>query len=328
MKHACKGLASCLPVLALVLLAASDPVAAQQFPSKEITFIVPWGAGGGADATARMLAPGMERALGAKVQVVNKPGAGSAIGLGETARSAPTGYTIALINLPTGMTVYLDPATPALFGRKDLAGVALVNNDPTVLLVKADSPYKTLADLVKAAKASPGTITTSITGQFGANHLVNMLLMQKAGISLRVVNFAGGTAETLPAVLGGHVAVGSGVIGSWATLHVGGQIRILAIADSERSPFLPDVPTFKELGYDIFIGESRGIVVPAATPADVIVKLASGVEAALGDANLKEKMAKVYMAPGYAAPQAFSKYWDEMEATIKPIIDAERKGQK
>ena len=187
MKRPLIGIAAALAAVALMVSGTTKaPAQSMGFPAKDkaITFIVPWGAGGGSDTSARLLVPSMERTLGVKIQVLNKPGGGSQLGITALADTKPDGYTIGLLSMPAGMTVYLDPDRKARFSRKDLAPVALMNVDPQAVIVGPGSPYKTLEDLVSAAKAKPNTIRASITGLISDTHLGVLMFMKATGTEI------------------------------------------------------------------------------------------------------------------------------------------------
>jgi tripartite-type tricarboxylate transporter receptor subunit TctC len=314
---------------AALMVAGTTETSAQSmgYPDKgkTITFIVPWGAGGGSDTSARLLVPSMEKTLGVKIQVLNKPGGGSQLGITALAQTKPDGYTIGLLSMPAGMTVYLDPDRKARFSRKDLAPVALMNVDPQAVVVGPGSPYKTLEDLVGAAKAQPNTIRASITGLISDTHLGALMFMKATGTELRLVNFAKGTVESLPALLGGHVDVSFGVAGSHGALHKSGEVRILGMMDNQRSSFFPNVPTLEEKGYKVYMAASRGVAVPAGVPNEIVKILADSVKQAMDEEAVKKRMAAKFVAPRYMGASAFGEYWDQLESMVKPLVEVAKK---
>lgn len=312
-----------VPFLATPALAAD----AGNFPAQgeSMTYIVPWSAGGGSDTTGRLMASELEKELGVPVEVTNVPGGGCQLGMGEMASATADGYTVGQPSLPGCLTVYLDPERQAQFSRSDFAAVALINVDPVAVIVRDDSPYETLEDLVNAAKESPGTITVSGTGVLSDNHMAAMLLMDAADVEFRVVNFAGGTAEARPALLGGHVDVSFDILGSQGPLLDAGSVRILGILDSQRSDLFPDVPTLEEQGYPVYMASSRALVAPAGVPAEIIAKISSSVEQILQDEPFRQKMAETQNTlPRYMGPEELEAYWDQLEATVEPLIERAR----
>lgn len=180
---------------ALFVLGAILPggVEAAAYPDKSrtLTHIVAYPPGGGTDVTARLLAPMLEKELGVQVQVLNKPGAGGQVGFTELARSKPDGYTLGNLILPTVITTYLDPDRKAVFARKSFDLLALQDNDPGILAVKAGSPYKGLKDLVEDARKNPGKIRTTTSGILSDDHIAAMLTEQVAKVKLSIVHFDG-----------------------------------------------------------------------------------------------------------------------------------------
>ena len=180
------------PAAAPTQAAAAAPAKAA-FPEagKPITFIVPFSAGGSTDIAARTLAPYLEKELGVPVNIVNKPGAGSQIGLTEMTQSKPDGYTIAYANLPGPITIYLNPDRKATFTKKDFAPIAMHLINPGAVAVKADGPYQSMKDLVDAAKANPGGIKAATTGLLSDDHLAILNVANAAGVKFAIVHFDG-----------------------------------------------------------------------------------------------------------------------------------------
>lgn len=293
---------------------------------KTITIIVPFGAGA-ADSQARIMAAFLEEELGIPVQVVNKPGAASQTGLTELAKSKPDGYTVGLTPLPTAYNTYLDPERKAAYGRKDLVQVANQVVDPEAIGVRADSPYKTLKDLLDAAKARPGELKAATAGLLGNDHLGILLIGQTAGVKLNPVHFDGGGAA-VTALLGGHVDLGVHTIGAFAPSAKGKKARLLAVMDRERSKFFPDVPTMDELGYKGQMGSYRGFSVPAGTPKEIVDILSAAIRKGSETEGVKKKMDEMMLPQRYMDAAEYTRYWDEFEAQAKPLLEIARKEQK
>jgi len=306
--------------------APAKPVA---FPEKgrTITFIINQTAGGPTDLAFRVLAAAMEKDLGVPITIVNKPGATGQVGTTELVRSKPDGYTIGNTNLPSTLNNYLEPERKAVFGRKDLQQVANQVVDPECLMVRADSPIKTLKDLVDAAKANPEGLKVGTSGLLGNNHLAAVHFQKAAGIRFRFVHFEGG-APAMNAILGGHVDAVDLTAGTPTAHFRSGAIRYLAIMEKEPSPLFPDVPTFESQGYKMYFASSRGISVRAGTPPEVVEILASAVKRAMESDVVKKKMEELGLVQRYMGPVEYTKYWDELEAKTKPLLEELLKEQK
>src|SRR5688572_8959496 len=263
-----------LAVCDLPAVFVAGAVIAADYPTKPVQLMVAYPAGGSTDVAARIVASVAEKELGQSLVVVNKPGAGGQVGWTEMSRQRPDGYYIGLINLPALNTVILDPERKAVFAID--AFTPIINHvlDPGLIWVKADSPYKNIKELVDAAKQNPGKISAATTGILSDDHLA-ILMVEEAypGAIFRLVHFEGG-APQMTAILGGHVDVAFDNVGSIVRRVRSGEVRALAVMDSRRSAFLPDVPTTPELGYPSVISSStRGIAAVKGTPPNVVKKL-------------------------------------------------------
>ena len=237
----------------LALAALTGTASAQQFPDKPIQLMVAFPAGGSTDVAARIVAAIAEKALGQSIVVVNKGGAGGQIGWTELVRQKPDGYYIGFINLPATNTVILDPERKAIFTEKDFTPIINQVLDPGVIWVRADSPYKTVQDLIDAAKKSPGTIRAATTGILSDDHLAILMTEEAApGANFRLVHLEGGAAQ-FKEIMSGNIDVAFDNVGSIVKRVQSGEVRALAVMDDVRSKFLPDVPTMKELGYSTVI---------------------------------------------------------------------------
>ena len=308
--------------LSLVLTLVSLAAGAQDYPSRPITMIVPFPPGGVADIVGRPLAASMEKTLKQPVVVVNRAGAGGAVGMTAAAKSAPDGYTLLTTLSSISIFPVSDPINgkPAPYELADFAPIALLTADPTVLVVRAESPYKTIQDFIAAAKASPGKINYSSSGVYGTLHVAMEMFANAAGIRLFHVPYQGG-GPALTALLGGQVeALASGPSAAAAQMK-GGKVRVLASWSTERLPLLPEVPTFRELGYkDVEFYIWSGMVVPAATPAPVQQKLREAVRAAAQDPAFTGAMEKVGSPVSYLDAPEFKKYWDADAARLRVAL--------
>ncbi len=303
-----------LACLALALLAtAVTPVAAQDaYPNRPITMIVPFPPGGVADLTARPIATAMEKVLKSPVGVVNKQGAAGAVGMQSVAVAKPDGYTLLLAL----SSISIIPEADRLFNRPpaftvdQFAPIALISADPTVLVVPADKPWKTAKEFIEDAKKRPGQISYSSSGIYGTLHMAMELLSQAADIKLRHVPHSGG-GPALTAVLGGHVdALASGP--SVVLPHIkGGKLRALAGWGDKRIAALPDVPTFKELGYpDAEFYIWAGLFAPKGTPEPVLAKLRATVREAVNDPEFKSAMDKLETPVTFKQGEEFQRFFD------------------
>ena len=302
-----------MPRLAALVFAClfSPFAAAQGYPSHAVTMVVPFPPGGVADIVGRPLAAMMEKSLRQPVVIVNRTGAGGALGMREVAKAAPDGYTI-LMGLSS---ISIFPVSERVNGKepnyelKDFAPIALVTADPTVLVVRADSPYKSVKDFVDAAKAKPGKINYSSSGVYGTLHVAMEMFANAAGIQLFHVPYGGG-GPAITALLGGQVeASAQGPAAAIGQVRAG-KMRALAGWGTERLRLLPELPTFKELGYDVEFYIWSGVFAPAATPAPVVSRLREAVKSAATSEEFKHAMEKVSTPVSYLDAPEFAKYWE------------------
>src|SRR5512139_174170 len=271
--------------VALTLAGAGAAVAAD-FPKKRITYNICFNPGGESDITARIQEKALKKNLGADVSIQYKIGGGGALCWAELVKSAPDGYTIAGHNLPHTI---LQPMEMGDVGYKtqELKQIYMFESTPNVLMVRKDSPFKTLKDFVDYAKKNPGVVTVGGSGTSSANDLGTTMLGKAAGIKLTYVPF-GGTGSAVPALLGGHVTA----LMSYSPMVVQyrEKFRFLAMASDKRMEVIPDVPTFRELGYDIVEGAYRGVAAPPGTPDPIIKILANAFDKTMKDPEVKKKM--------------------------------------
>jgi tripartite-type tricarboxylate transporter receptor subunit TctC len=311
--------ALCLVVLALV--AAAPAAADDPYPTRPITLLVPFPPGGIADLTARPLAPALERVLKQPVVVSNKAGAAGAVGMQSVAVAKPDGYTlmVALVSIST------IPEVDALFGRAptytrdQFVGIARLNADPPVLVVVADTPWKTLKDLVDDARRRPGEITYTSSGLYGASHVPMEMLLQSAGMRMRHLPTTGGGPATT-AVLGGHAALWASPP-ALALPHVkAGKMRALATWGATRVAAFPDAPTLKELGHDVEYYLWAGLFAPRNIPASVLKTLRAATRQAVEDAEFKAAMAKIQTPIAYQDADEFRAWWDRDAQVLAGVV--------
>lgn len=305
--------------------AAEAPAQKSSYPEKgkTITLIVPWAAGGVTDVGARLLAAGMEKDLGVPVQVVNKAGAASQVGLTEMAKSKPDGYTIALANKPADLVCYLDPERKSAFGRQDLVPVAMHVVDPAAIAVKASSPYKDLKDLVEAGKKADGKLPVVDTGILSQGHFGILDLQRATGAKFANTHLDG--APALTALLGGHVEANFSALGNFPVPLKSGEIRLLGVGSTKESPFAPGVKTYEAQGFKMAsLDASRGIVAPKGTPKEAIDVLAASMKRVMADPQHQKQMADMYLPLQYMGPEEFAAYWDSYEKVVVDLMKLPR----
>jgi tripartite-type tricarboxylate transporter receptor subunit TctC len=309
-------------LIATVSLTPSSSALAQDYPSRPITMIVPFPPGGVADQSGRPVAAAMEKILKQPVVVQNRAGAGGAVGMAAAANARPDGYTI----LMALSSISIIPEADKLFGRppayqmKQLAPVALVTADPTVLVVPADSPWKSVQDFVEDAKKRPGEIGFSSSGVYGTLHMAMEIFANAAGIKLKHVPFNGG-GPALTALLGNHVQSLASGPGPVIPQIQAGKLRALATWGEKRLDALPDVPTFQELGYkDVVFYIWSGVYAPAGTPEPVMKVLRDAMRKVVDDAEFKQAMDKLQTPVTYLDAPEFQKFWDKDAAMLATAV--------
>ena len=261
----------CSAAIFTILLAVS--AYGFDYPTRFITFQVPWPAGGSSDMGSRILAGIAEKKMGQSIVVINRVGAGSQIGLTELARAKPDGYYLGLVNFPAMNTIVLDPERKAAFQTDSFVPIISQVIDPCFIFVKADSPYKTLKDLIDDAQKRPGIIRASTTGILSDAHLAILMMEEAAGVKFRLVHFDGG-AQQMTATLGGQVDVTFDHVGGLPPRIKAGAVRGLAVLDKGRTNFLPDIPTTVELGYpSVITASTRGVMGPKGIPDPIVKKI-------------------------------------------------------
>jgi len=280
--------------------------AQSSYPNKPINFIVPYGAGGGADSRSRQIAQKMSVILKQPIIVDNKPGAGGNIGTEFIAKAAPDGYTIGMGNfapMAVNKTLFgnlrYDPET-------DITPIVLIEKGPLVLVVNPNSPYKTVQDIVVAAKAKPGTLTFSSGGIGGSHQLSAELFEQNAGIEMIHVPYKSGSAG-LTDLMAGNVTMMFDQMYSAMPSIKAEKLRAIAITSKKRSPLLPNIPSFSEIGYPkVEVLNWQGLIAPKGTPKAIIDQLNAAANEALKDPVLRELMLSQGNEIGGGTPADFA----------------------
>lgn len=289
---------------------------------KPITLFVPWGAGGSSDIAARLLTPYLEKELGTPVQVVNKPGAGTQVGMTELSLAKPDGYTLGYSTMVPIVTAYLDPERKATYTRKDLQPVAMHGIEPGTVAVKIDSPYRTLKDLVEAAKANPEKVKGSTAGILSLGHISILKIEQAAGAKIAPVAFESGAA-LMTAMLGGHVDAAFSNLGDCVPLSKDGKIRVLAVFE-ERTPFLPEVKTAVEQGYNFTCYTTFGLMAPRGTPKEIVEILDGAVKRVTDNEDHRRKVTEMGRQLRYMNSAQFDASWAKLEAELEPLVRSTR----
>jgi len=290
----------------LALSLALTAQAQNTYPNKSINLVVPYGAGGSADSRSRQLAQKMSVILKQAIVIDNKPGAGGNIGTEFVARSAPDGYTIGMGNfapMAVNKTLFgnlrYDPETA-------LTPIILIEKGPLILVVNPNSPYKTIQDIVAAAKAKPGTLTFSSGGIGGSHQLSAELFMQNAGIQMIHVPYKSGSAA-LTDLMAGNVDMMFDQMYSAVPNIRADKLRPIAITSKKRSPLFPSVPSFAELAYPkVEVLNWQGFIAPAGTPKPIIDILNKAANEALKDPQLRELMLSQGNEIGGGSPADFA----------------------
>ena len=301
-----KWIAGHLAVFCITLLGISNAHAQASYPNKSINFIVPYGAGGGADSRSRQIAQKMSVILSQPIIVDNKPGAGGNIGTEFISRAAPDGYTIGMGNfapMAVNKTLFgnlrFDPET-------DLTPIVLIEKGPLVLVVNPASSYKTVKDIVDAAKAKPGVLTFSSGGIGGSHQLSAELFKQSAGIEMIHVPYKSGSAG-LTDLMANNVTMMFDQMYSAMPSIKAEKLRAIAITSKKRSPLLPNIPSFAEVGYPkVEVLNWQGLIAPKGTPKTIIDKLNAAANEALKDPQLRELMLSQGNEIGGGTPADFA----------------------
>ena len=289
---------------AAVLAFAAPAAVLAAYPDKPIRLIVPFPAAGSTDLIARLVAGEMAKSLGQVINVENRAGAGSVVGTELVAKSAPDGYTLLL----SGSTAIYMPfiyRKLAFQPIDDFVPIGLIADIPNVFAVNADTPYRSVADVVRAAKASPGAITFASAGSASPSHLVCELLSSRSGVKLTHVPYKG-NAPAVTDLMGGQVPTMCNNLGGTLPYLKGGKIRMLAVTGKTRSAAAPEVPTFGEAGVPgLESGVWMALVAPAGTPQPIVDRLSEALGRALRSSEVKERFAAIGAEPLTPTPTAY-----------------------
>jgi len=311
----------------LALFCSAMPWALAQnapWPTRAITMIVPFPPGGLADLVARPVAEAMSRELGQPVVIENKAGAGGGIGMSQAAKAKPDGYTVlmALSSLTVIPEADVVLGRPAMFALTDLRPIARFTADPTVLAVRAESPWKTVQQFVDDAKKRPGAINYGSSGSYGTMHVPMEILSQNAGIKLTHIPFTG-AGPAVVALLGGQIdAVSSGPATVLQQVKAG-KLRVLGHWGTAQLSALPEAPSLKDAGYNAEYAQWSGLFIPSGVPEPIAQRLRAAAKAAALDAKVKEVILNAGSPVQYQDSPEFEKYVQadatRMSAVVKRI---------
>jgi tripartite-type tricarboxylate transporter receptor subunit TctC len=304
---------SCASV-ALALALSLGAAWAQSYPTKPVTVIVPWPAGGRTDLTARLTTQFLAEKLGKPVVVVNQPGASGVLGAKKVTTSAADGYTLGFFSSGVVATQYTVPAPSDL---KDYAPVGLINMDEAALAVPEPSPFKDLGSLVRHARANPGALKLG-TAPGTSAHLMAAQFAKAARVEFLPVPFGGGGARSV-ALAGQHIDVDVDVPAIYKALMEAGKIRVLGLGADKRSPLFPAVATFREQGVDCVIGTWNGLFAPKGTPADVMATLDRALASVANDPRFIDMMHKSFLGVRHMGRDEFRRFLAEEDASIRQI---------
>jgi tripartite-type tricarboxylate transporter receptor subunit TctC len=312
-------------LLALALWVFAPGVLA--FPERPIRLVVPWATGGSTDALARAVGQRMSATLGQEVLIENRPGAAGTVGIGQVAKAAADGYTLAIIELPHAIA-------PAVLARvpydleRDFAPISLIGTSALVLFTHSAQPgHDTAGGLMAEARAKPGTVVLAHSGNGSLSHLASELLQRRAGAEFNLVPYRG-SGPALTDLAGGLVAGHFATLASGSALLTGGRIRAVAVAAERRLPVMPQMPTLAEQGVkDMVLEQWWGLVAPVGTPANAIERIRRELHAALGHASVRERLRMLAIEKQPTSGEDFGRFirsestrWQQVarEAGLKP----------
>ena len=302
--------------LAATALATGATFAA--YPDKPIRLVVPFAPGGGTDLIARTIAAGMSKELGQTIIVDNKPGGGTIIGTDAVAKSAPDGYSVVMATFAHAVNPSLHPKLP-FDTEKAFTPIVLIGRGPNVLVVRADSPYKTVKDVIAAAAASPGKLTYASQGNGTSAHLAGEMFTNLAKVQMTHIPYRG-AGPAITDLLGGQVDVIFGTAAAVATFVDSGKLRALGVTTAQRSPALKDVPAIAETVPGYIVESWYGLYAPAGTPAEVIAKLNAAAKKAAQTDDFKKKVESEGLSVTAGAPAELDTYVRAEEARWRKIV--------
>lgn len=310
-------------MLSLPLCLGTNPNAsAADYPTKPISILVGQAAGGSTDLGARVFAALLEKEFGQPVIVVNKPGGSQQVAANELIRLPADGHTLLFVNFPALNTVILQVSRKAPFDLDDFEYIANQVVDQGVIVVRHGGPYNDLKDLIDDAKRRPGQVRVGLQGILTHAHFGALLLEREAGVKVRIVSQFEGSGAVAAAVMGGHVEAGIDRVGSYATKVQAGDLKAIAVLDSQRSEFLPGVPCTAELGYPKWkTASSAGLLAKKGTPAPIVARLEAAALRIMKDPEHVKKMAAMGQRLGIMGGAEYRKYAEEWHGVTKEMMN-------
>jgi tripartite-type tricarboxylate transporter receptor subunit TctC len=305
---------------AFVAVAGSAALAQGAYPSRQVHILVPYPAGGGVDVVTRTLGEELSKQWGQSVVIENRPGAGGTIASRAAATAEPDGYTLIVVASGHATNPFLYPKLP-YDTFKDFTPITLLASSPNILLVKADSPFKSVTDVLAEARAKPGSLSYAMAGVGTSTHLAGELFKYMAKVDIPVVTYRGG-APAINDLIGGHIPMSFNNAPEALPQLSGGTVRALGVSTAKRSPLLPDVPAIGEAlpGYDTAVWWA--LLGPGGMPADVVAKLSRDCNAALQSDSIKDRLTKLGATPEGGSPQQLDQLIHAEYEKWGPIIKA------
>ena len=291
--------------------------AQEKFPSRPIQFVIPWAAGGGGTINAQALQPHFEKSIGGSVQIVNKPGGAGTIAWNFVANSPPDGYTTGIVNPSTVVTLYTTKTGVPLDRFDPIAYTVYI---PAGVVVRAESPWKTFTEFIDHAKANPGKVQMANSGHAAMYHIGIVGIEMAMGVKFTHVPFKG-TGPCITALMGGHVDGSLNEISTLLPYVESKKFRILAVCSPNRSPAVPDAPTFREFGFDLDVGTWYAYVAAKGTPKDRLMKLQDAFRAGVESNEFKSLYQKQGGMAMFKGPEALVAYFKDQDRLWKKIIE-------
>lgn len=304
--------------IALTAAVLTTGAALAAYPDKPVKLVVPFSPGGGTDLIARTLGTGMSQTLGQPVIIENKPGAGTIIGTDAVAKSPADGYTLVVASFAHAVNPSLMPKLPYA-ADKAFTPVMLIGKGPNVLVVRADSPYKSVNDVVAAARAQPEKLSYASQGNGTSAHLAGEMFTNLAKVKMTHVPYKG-AGPAITDLLGGQVDMMFATASAVATFIEGGKLRALAVTSADRSPALKGVPTVAETVPGYAVESWYGLYAPAGTPADVVAKLNAAAKKAAQSPDFRKRIESEGLVVSAGAPNELDTYVRGEEARWRKIV--------
>jgi len=307
--------------VAVLTFVAALPLCAADFPEKEVSIIIPWAPGGATDLIFRAVGAASQQNLGQAMVIVNRAGGGGAVGYTEGAQAKPDGYTLTAAVTP--LTI-LPHQVKTAFTYKDFEPVINVVSDPSMFLVRADAPWKTLQEFLDQARKNPGMISVGNSGAGGGVHLVALAFEKAAGVKFNHIPFSGG-GPSVTALLGGHINAVSVSPPEGINHVLAGKLRISALFSEKRFEMFPDVPTVTEQGLNFTMGMWRGLAAPKGTPPAVIQKLHDAFKKGMEDPGFQKAAKDMAVNLEYLPPAAFGEWMAKDHEAFGKLVKEIRK---